>query len=146
MHPARLFVCCGPPGSGTGPRAGELTERFRAVRLSLDDIVEAGGSALSDRGPFGAWLRSIISDLLRAGQIVVVEGAAADRTERDELHRIGRAAGANVHLEALVAPTAESAGFEPPDDAELALYDPMPPVRAGEQPGSPAFPYGSWRP
>ena len=36
--------------------------------------------------------------------------------------------------------------IERPRADELGSYDPMPPVRAGERPGSPAYPYGSWCP
>ena len=104
---------------------------------------------------------------------VVVEWGTWARSERDTLRALARRAGALVHLELLDAPLDElwqrvsergyeqvagsraitrddlvewSATIERPTDDELGTYDPMPPVRAGELPGSPAFPYGSWSP
>ena len=174
MHPARLFVLCGLPGSGTTQRAAEVAERFAGVRMSVEDVIEATGGDSWDaltRRSIEAWQLSLTVDLLRAGQTVVVEWGPWSRAGRDELRHRGRSAGAFVHLEHLDAPVDvlweqvrgrehESGGraislddlnrwvseFERPTADELASFDPAPPVRAGEQPGSPAFPYGSWRP
>ena len=169
MHPARLFVLCGPPGSAT-IRAEELEERFGAVRMSnrLDDT----GPDLWDertRSMSDAVRRRLIPAVLRAGTGVVVESGTDSRAERDALLEVARAAGARAHLEFVEAAADEpgaddrhrehvvgpgaitgrdesSTIVERPTLDELRRYDPMPPVRAGERPGSPAFPYGSWIP
>jgi predicted kinase len=107
--------------------------------------------------------------LLDLGATVVIETGGWARSERDRLRAEAHSVGAMVHLDFLDgtidvrwerlrgsaqragAPeitrdelVAWSATIERPTADELATYDPMPPVRAGDRPGSPAFPYGSW--
>ena len=70
MHPARLFVVCGLPGSGKTTRAIELAQRFGAVRMSADDVLARLGVDIWD-------------EATRAR----VEAVQCDETER--LMRIG---------------------------------------------------------
>lgn len=176
MHPARLFVLCGLPGSGKTTRAIELEERFGAVRMSADDWMAELGHDIWDeavRARIETIQRELTLPILSAGTHVVIEWGTWTRAERTRLRAVARAAGSLVHLEFLDAPLADlwervsgrgrehvaesraitrsdleewSTVIERPTAEELRDYDPMPPVRAGEQPGGPAFPYGSWRP
>lgn len=176
MHPARLFILCGLPGAGKTTRATELEERFGAVRMSADDWLGRLDLDIWDevaRAHIETVQRDLAEPILRAGTDVVVEWGTWARSERDTLRALAQRAGALAHLELLDAPLDElwrrigergreqvagsraitrdelaewSAAIDRPTDDELGSYDPMPPVRAGERPGSPAFPYGSWRP
>ena len=176
MYPARLFILCGLPGSGKTTRAEQLEERFGAVRMSADDWMERLGIDIWDaeaRARLEAAQGDLVAPMLRTGTSVVVEWGSWSRSERHALRDIARTAGALVHLELLDAPVdvlwervstrgrEQLAGsraitrddlvewsdqIERPTDDELADYDPWPPVRAGELPGSPAFPYGNWQP
>ena len=174
MHPARLFVLCGLPGAGKTTRAIELEERFGAVRMSADDWLGRLGLDIWDevtRAHIETVQRDLAEPILRTGTDVVVEWGTWARSERDTLQSLARRAGALAHLELLDAPldvlwervrergheqvagsraitrddlVAWSDTIERPTVDELHTYDPMPPVRAGERPGGPAFPYGSW--
>ena len=115
----------------------------------------------------------LTTDVLRTGTSVIVEWGTWMRTERDRLHQRATAVGAMAHLEFLDSPldvlwerirvgarervvgsrvisredlVRWSDIIERPTHDELDGYDPLPPVRAAELPGSPAFPYGSWLP
>lgn len=176
MHPARLFIVCGLPGAGKTTRAVELAERFGAVRMSADDWMEHLDADIWDeqvRQRIETIQFERTSDLLRTGTNVVVEWGSWTRDERERLRRCASAAGAVAHLEFLDPPPdvlwqrirdrareqvvgsraitradldGWSESIERPTDDEFRHYDPMPPVRAGDRPGSPAYPYGSWRP
>lgn len=176
MHPARLFVVCGLPGSGKTTRAIEIAERFGAIRMCADDWMEDLGIDIWDtdmRARVEVTQGEMTCELLRTAGSVVVERGSWTRAERDELRRRALDAGALVHLEFLDAPVdvlwdrlserareqqvgsraitradveAWASIIQRPSPEELATYDPFPTVRAGELPGSPAFPYGSWRP
>ncbi len=176
MHPARLFVLCGLPGSGTTSRAIELEERFGAVRISTDGWLADLGHDIRDeavRVRVQTIQRELTMSILSTGTDVVIEWRTWTRAERMQLRAVARATGSLVHLEFLDAPLADlwervsrrgrehvagpravtrsdleewSTVIERPTADELRDYDPMPPVRAGEQRGGPAFPYGSWRP
>lgn len=176
VHPARLFVLCGLPGSGTSARAIQIEERFGVVRLSVDDATATFGvDVRGDAAPaqLTTWRRRLATDLLRRGTGVVVEWGTWSRRDRDELRSIARTSGARVHLEVLDAPldvlwervragdrehelggrpvTRDdlerwSSELQRPTADELTEFDPMPPVRAGDRPGSPAYPYGTWCP
>lgn len=144
--------------------------------MSADDWMERLGVDIWDEGvrqQVETIQGELTSQLLRAGSGVVVEWGTWARTERDRLKARAHGAGALVHLEFLDAPIeilwdrirsrareqvvgsrairreeleTWSETIERPTDDEFAEFDPMPPVRAGERPGSPAFPYGSWQP
>lgn len=176
MHPARLFIVCGLPGTGKTTRAIELCERFGAIRLGADDWLERLGIDLWNadaRERLESSQADIAIRALTVGTSVVVECGTWARGERDDLRGRAIGAGGLVHLELLDAPvdelwervrargreqalgtraitrddlTAWSDQIERPTPEELATYDPWPPVRAGAQPGSPAYPYGSWQP
>jgi predicted kinase len=127
------------------------------------------------RGRIEAIQGDLTVDLLRAGTSIVVEWGTWMRSEREVLRRRAIDAGALVHLEFLDAPVdtlwervrlrgreqrpgigsraitrddivAWSDTIERPDADELAMYDPLPPVTAGERPASPTYPYGGWGP
>ncbi|MEO6654243.1 MAG: AAA family ATPase [Ilumatobacteraceae bacterium] len=138
MHPARLFIVCGLPGSDTAARSIELAERFAAIRMTPDAWINDLGIDIWTE-PTRARIERIQCDLaaeaLRAGTSVVVEWGTRTRSERDDLRSLARSVGAFAHLELLDASI-----------DELQAYDPWPPVRAGDRPGSPAYPYGSWLP
>lgn len=176
MHPARLFIVCGLPGSGKTTRATEIAERFGALRLSADDWMEQLGVDIWDedaRADVEEIQGDLTMTLLAAGASAVIEWGTWTRAERDRLRDRAVRAGALVHLELLDAPVdvlwarvsardrerhvgsraitrAEleqwSTIIERPTADELASYDPMPPVRAGVRPASPAYPYGDWLP
>jgi len=176
MHPARLFILCGLPGAGKTSRALELCERFGAIRMSADDWMERLGTDLWDedaRARIERIQRGLTADLLRVGTNVVVEWGAWARFERDDLLAIAGGAGALAHLEFLDAPVDVlwhrvvdrarqprlggraitradmeewSTIIDRPTSEELDSYDPIPAVTAGDRPGSPAYPYGTWRP
>jgi predicted kinase len=176
MHPARCFVVAGLPGSGKTTRATQLVERFGAVAMSADDWMDRLGVDIWDEGTrrqIEMIQGDHAEMLLRGGTSVVVEWGTWTRVDRDRLRLRARRAGALVHLEFLDPPldvlwdrvrdrareqvvgtraisrddlVTWSEQIERPAAEEFAEYDPMPPVRAGDHPGSPEFPYGSWRP
>ena len=87
MHPARLFVLCGLPGSGKTTRATELAERFRAVRLSADDWMERLGIDIWDeevRAGIELVQRELATSVLAGGSNVVVEWGTWLRRQRDD--------------------------------------------------------------
>ena len=91
MHPARLFVLCGLPGSGTTTRATELEERFGAVRMSAIDRMSALAHDVRDQGvrtQIEAIQRQLLLPVLRAGTDVVIEWGTWTRVERTELRAV----------------------------------------------------------
>lgn len=147
MHPARLVIVCGPPGGATVPVAERLAERFAATRMAPDPWIERLGVDLGDaavRARIVLLQAALTIDLLRVGANVVAEAGVAPRAERDLLRRRAVDVGALVHLEVVDATNHD--GWQRPADDELATYDPLPPVGAGERPGTASFPYGSWLP
>jgi len=176
MHPARLFIVCGLPGAGKTTRAVELAERFAAVRMSSDDWMERLDVDIWDdvvRARVERLQHGLVGGLLRVGTSVVVERGTRARRERDELRAVAEDVGAFAHLEFLDPPLdvlwdrvsarererspgsraitradleAWSETWERPTPDETGTFDPTPPVRAGDRPGGPAYPYGGWRP
>jgi predicted kinase len=154
---ARLILICGLPGSGKTTLAKQLARELAAVRLcpdewkhdlGIDYYDEAGRIRLEDR------LWQLAQELLELGQNVVMEHGFWARDERDALRLAARALGVAVELRHLDVPFDElwrrlairneqalpgtapiahddlqgwAEQFEPPDEAELALYDPPAP-------------------
>jgi predicted kinase len=153
MKQARLILICGLPGSGKTTRAKQLASQARAVRLSPDEWKHALGIDYYDeagRVRVEAQLWVLAQELLSLGHTVVMEHGFWAREERDELRLAARTLGATVELHYLEASVEElwrrlevrndavapgvvpisrtdlerwAAQFEPPDDAELALFD-----------------------
>jgi predicted kinase len=134
--------------------ARRLAAESRALRLSPDEWKHALGIDYYDeeaRVRLEARLWQLAQELLTLGQSVVLEHGFWAREERDQLRRTGHILGATVELHYLHAPVDELwrrlelrnqsgapgavpiersdldrwvAQFEPPDAAELALFDP----------------------
>ncbi|TDC99821.1 ATP-binding protein [Nonomuraea deserti] len=150
----RLILVCGLPGAGKTTLARRLAAELPAVRLCPDEWLAHLGLDLFDDGLRDRLERQLwrhAQDLLRLGQVVVLEYGFWSRAERDELRLAARALGTAVELRYLAAPIdelcrrlesrnasgardtvpitrdmlVEWAGlFEPPDRDELALFDP----------------------
>ena len=145
----RLILLCGLPGSGKTTVARQLEADLGAIRFSPDDWMLRLDVDLFDqaaRGRIESLQWDLARDLLRRGQIVVIEWGVWSRSERYELRDAARQLGVPVELRYLDAPldvllervrnrgedsvelTYEhlleyTAMFEPPDDEELALFD-----------------------
>ena len=148
---SRLVLLCGLPASGKTTLARELADAYGAVRLNPDEWESALDVDPFDEG-FQARLEAefweLTQRLLVLGTSVVLEWGFWARSERDEKREAARALGVAVELRFLDAPHEElvrrvvarhAAGgiaiteshmeryrsvFQPPTDAELALYDP----------------------
>jgi predicted kinase len=146
-----LTVLCGLPGSGKTTRASALAQERGAVRLCADEWLRALDLDLFDataRSLVESQLTSLATDLLRLGQHVVLEHGGWREEERAEMLSDARDAGAAVEILVLDLPVDElwsrlerrngmrgevvilreqlehyAAGFERPDDRELARYD-----------------------
>jgi predicted kinase len=153
VQQVRLILVCGLPGSGKTTFAKQLAREVSAVRLSPDEWKHALGIDYYDddaRVRLEERLWTLAQELLGLGQDVIMENGFWTREERDELRHAGRSLGATVELHYLTAPVDElwrrldqrnrdappgvvpikrsdlekwSARFEPPDAAELALFD-----------------------
>ena len=153
MTNARLILICGLPGSGKTSLAKQLASDVAAVRLSPDEWKHALGMDYYDepgRVRLEQRLWELAQELLTLGQSVVLENGFWAREERDELRLAGRGLGVPVELHYLEAPVEElwrrlelrneaavpgtvpiqredlerwALQFEPPEAAELALYD-----------------------
>lgn len=150
----RLVLVCGLPGAGKTTLARRLEVELPAVRLCPDEWLAAlridlWDEITRDRLETQFWL--LARRLLALGQSVILESGFWLRTDRDEKRLGARALGAMVELRYLDAPLDElyrrierrkaapapgdvpitradleqmTYSFEPPDAAELALFDP----------------------
>lgn len=150
---ARLVIVCGLPGAGKTTLAKQLEADYEAVRMCPDEWMAVLGIDLFDQTmrPLVEGLQWRLAErLLRLGVPVVIEWGTWSRAERDASRESARALGAAVELRFLEATIDElwhrvdargmeaqlggrrltrddivsyEAGFERPDDDELALYD-----------------------
>lgn len=171
MHPARLFLVCGLPGSGKTTRATVLAERFAAISMSAGDWMEAQGIDIWDqtaRTAIESIQGALTLELLRRGTNVVIEWGMWTARERLEVREAAIDVGAIVHLDFLDASVdelwervterrAEQANrgrpierrdldewdtiIERPTAAERSSFTPGPPVQAHESTSLPAYPY-----
>jgi len=153
---ARLLLTCGLPGAGKTTLARRLAADRGAVRLTKDEWLWALGTTPWDdaaRVRVEQELWRLAQEILRLGCSVVLDFGLWARAERDELRTVARALGVGVELHHLDAPVdelwrrveARNAAapwdshpirradldawlevFEPPDAAELALFDSPP--------------------
>src|ERR1700733_6113222 len=103
----RLIVVCGLPGSGKTTLARALENRFRAVRFSPDELIDALSLNLYDeerRGKIETLQWKLGQELLALGLTVIIEWGTWGRSERDALRLRARALGAAVELHYLAAP------------------------------------------
>lgn len=156
MSGARLMLTCGLPGAGKTALARQLAADRRAVRLTRDEWLWALGAtpweaATGEKVEGELW--RLAQEILRLGVSVVLDFGLWARSERDEMRSVARSLGAGVELHHLSVPIDElwrriearnSAPpwdshpirradldawlrvFQPPDEAELALFDSPP--------------------
>ena len=152
----RLVLLCGLPGAGKTTTGRRLEGDLPALRLAPDEWMTRLGFDLYDEGArerVEALQWDVARRVLGLGGSVILESGFWSRAERDQKRDEGRALGAEVELRYLEVPLEElwrrierrnaaggwrgapitremleswAAGFEAPDAAELALYDPIP--------------------
>lgn len=153
---ARLILTCGLPGAGKTRLATQLAADRGAVRLTKDEWLWALGATpwdepTGEKVEHELW--RLAQEILRLGASVVLDFGLWARGERDELRATARDLGVGVELHYLDVPTDElwrrivarnaeppwdrhpisradlegwARVFQPPDAAELALFDKSP--------------------
>ncbi|HEY5784619.1 MAG TPA: ATP-binding protein [Microlunatus sp.] len=149
MTESVLIIVCGLPGAGKTTVARSLASERTGIRLCPDDWLEAldislWDERLRDRIERLQW--DLGRELLRAGNVVIIEWGTWGREERDRLLMEARTLGAQVELVFLDPPLdelwrrIETRGqedppiprsdldrwdrvFERPGEDELAEYD-----------------------
>jgi predicted kinase len=104
---ARLIIVCGLPGSGKTTLAKCLEESLHAVRLALDEWMDALAINLwneESRARIEALQWSLAQRLLALGLVVIIEWGTWGKSERDTLREGARKLGAAVELHYLAAP------------------------------------------
>ncbi len=149
----RLITFCGLPGSGKTTTAKEVEKATGAVRLNIDEWVAALGVDFWDdefRHILHARLYEHGIALLKLGQSIILEDGVWKRDERDRLREVAHKLGAAIEIHYFDVPFDElwrrlearnALGahgtvpitkellkecllrFQPPDEAELALFD-----------------------
>lgn len=160
----RLVLMCGLPGAGKTTLATRLSQDMPAFRLCPDTWLAHLGVDLFDedtRGRLEDLFWALAQDMLRLGRSVVLESGFWLRSDRDEKRLGARALGAAVELHYLDVPIDElcrrlelraASGvtdtvpltrahieeyltmFQPPDETELALFDPPTPTHPATHP------------
>ncbi|HEY7020782.1 MAG TPA: ATP-binding protein [Ktedonobacterales bacterium] len=148
-----LITFCGLPGSGKTTIAKEVEKTRGAVRLNVDEWVAALGADFWDdafRHKLHARLYEHGLTLLQLEQSIIVEDGLWTRDERDRLREVAHELGAAIEIHYFDVPFDElwrrlesrnALGafgtvpitkellqacllrFQPPDEAELALFD-----------------------
>lgn len=154
MDKARLILTCGLPGAGKTALATQLAADRRAMRLTKDEWLWALGATPWDeptRERVEHELWRLAQEILRLGVSVVLDFGLWARSERDQMRTAARGLGVGVELHYLHVPADELWRriearnseppwdsrpirradldewlriFQPPDAAELALFDP----------------------
>jgi predicted kinase len=159
LSDVRLLLTCGLPAAGKTTLARQLAAERGALRLTQDEWLIALGSSpwdASTRDKVDRELWRLAQEVLRLGVSVVVDFGLWARAERDAMRSVARDLGVGVELHYLDVPHDELwrriearnfeepwnrypigradldewlGNFQPPDAAELALFDPPPECR-----------------
>ena len=152
----RLILTCGLPGAGKTTLAKQIAATRPAVRFTKDEWLWALGTTPWDRPmniEVEQHLWQLAQETVCAGLSVVIDFGLWARHERDEMRGVARDLGVGVELHHLHAPMDDlwarvaernsrppwdsapitrehmaefEAFFEPPDEAELSLFDAPP--------------------